>query len=533
MPENDKRPMRSVENPVLTGFNPDPSIVRVEDDYYIATSTFEWFPGVQISHSRDLVHWRVVSRPLTRYSQLDLRGRPNSGGIWAPALSYADGLFYLIYTDVRHWTGSFKDVRNFLVTAPHIEGPWSEPIYLNSSGFDPSLFHDDDGRKWLMNMLWDHRPEHNKFAGIVLQEYDPKQQRLVGPVENIFLGTELGLVEGPHIYKKDGWYYLFTAEGGTFATHAETVARAKQITGPYEVMPGNPLISSARNPELRLQSAGHGSLVQHKDGSWAFAHLCRRPLPNGRSILGRETALQNIVWEDGWPRLASGGQVPLDRFEAPDLPLHPWPETPARDDFDADTLSIEWQAPRVAIDEEMASLSARPGYLRLYGRESIVSLFEQSLVARPQKSFHVEASTCVEFEPEHFQQMAGLVAFYNTDSFYYLFLSHRPHSAKCLGLMRCERGNVTYPIEKEYPVDGWEKVFLKLVIRYDRISFYYSPDGETWTAAGWEQDASILSDEHAVPCGFTGNYVGMACQDLAGTRRHADFDWFEYRDLEA
>jgi xylan 1,4-beta-xylosidase len=524
--------MRTIQNPILTGFNPDPSILRVEDDYYIATSTFEWFPGVQISHSRDLVNWRVICRPLTRYSQLDMRGVQNSGGIWAPALSYADGLFHLIYTNVRRWTGSFKDVRNFLVTAPSIEGPWSEPIFLNSSGFDPSLFHDDDGRKWFLNMFWDHRPQHNNFGGILLQEYDPTKRALVGPVENIYLGSELGLVEGPHIYKKDGWYYLLTAEGGTYATHAETVARSRKINGPYDAMPGNPLISSARNPELRLQSAGHGSLVQHRDGSWSLAHLCRRQFPNGRSILGRETSLQNIVWKDGWPRLASGGQVPLDSFEAPELPLHPWPQARQRDDFDGNDLSIDWQAPRVALDESMASLKARKGFLRLYGRESIVSLFEQTLVARRQKSFHIEASTCVEFHPESSQQMAGLVAFYSTDSFYYLYLTRAPHAKRVLGLMRCELGNISYPVEKEYPVDQADKVYLKMVIQQDRIRFSYSIDGEQWAAVGWEQDASILSDEHAVPCAFTGNFVGMACQDLTGHRLHADFDWFEYRDLE-
>ncbi len=524
--------MTTIQNPVLTGFNPDPSIVRVEDDYYIATSTFEWFPGVQISHSRDLVNWRVVCRPLTRYSQLDMRGRPNSGGIWAPALSYADGSFYLIYTDVRRWAGSFKDVRNFLVTAPAIEGPWSEPIYLNSSGFDPSLFHDDDGRKWLLNMVWDHRPEHNSFGGILLQEYDPAQRTLVGDAKNIFLGSDLGLVEGPHVYKIDGWYYLLTAEGGTFATHAETVARSRTLQGPYEIMPGNPLITSARNPELRLQSAGHGSLVQHRDGSWSFVHLCRRPLANGRSILGRETAIQNIVWRDGWPRLASGGDLPRDQFDAPALPLHPWPQASARDDFDGESVSVDWQAPRVAIDAEMMSLTARKGFLRLYGRESIVSLFEQSLIARRQTAFHVEASTCIEFSPENFRQMAGLVAFYNTDSFYYLFLSRAPHSKRCLGLMRCERGNVTYPVEKEYPLDAHERVCLKLVIEDERIRFYYSIDGTHWSAVGWEQDASILSDEHVVPCGFTGNFVGIACQDLTGRRQPADFDWFEYCELD-
>ncbi len=524
--------MATIQNPVLKGFNPDPSIVRVGDDYYIATSTFEWFPGVQISHSKDLVNWRVVCHPLTRYSQLDLRGHENSAGVWAPALSYADGQFHLIYTDSRRWTGSFKDVRNFLVTAPDIEGPWSEPIYLNSSGFDPSLFHDEDGRKWLVNMIWDHRPGHNQFGGILLQEYDPRQQKLVGPVENIFPGTELGLVEAPHLYRIDSWYYLLTAEGGTFRTHAATVARSRSLQGPYDVMPDGPLISSAEYPDLRLQSAGHGSFVQHRDGSWSFAHLCRRPLSSGRSILGRETSLQSIEWHDGWPRLSSGKKIPEDTCVVPDLPPHPWPASPDRDDFDGARLGIPWQAPRVAIDDSMMSLSARKGHLRLYGRESITSLYEQSLVARRQQAFHVTATTCIEFSPEHFQQMAGLVAFYSTDNFYYLFISRAPHSKRCLGLMKCEQGQVSYPIEKEYPLDAHERVYLKLEIQDHRINFFYSVDGKTWAAAGWEQDASILSDEHAVPCGFTGNFVGLACQDLAGTRKHADFDLFEYRELE-
>lgn len=523
--------MNRVENPVLRGFNPDPSIVRVGSDYYIATSTFEWYPGVQISHSKDLVNWRVVARPLTRYSQLDLRGNPNSGGVWAPCLTFADGLFHLVYTNARRWTGIFKDAHNYVVTAPSIDGPWSEPVYLNSSGFDPSLFHDDDGRKWLLNMVWDHRPEKNSFGGILLQEYDPKQKKLVGPVENIFAGTELGLVEGPHLYKRDGYYYLVTAEGGTFRTHAITVARSRSIRGPYEVMPGNPLLTSSPHPELRLQSAGHGSFVENADGSWTLAHLCRRPLRNGRSTLGRETAFQGLEWVDGWPRLKGGGQVPLDIYEAPNLPLQAWPASPPRDDFDAPTLGIEWQSPRV-LPSDISTLTARPGFLRLIGRESITSHLEQSLVARRQCAKHVQATTCLQYEPEHFQQMAGIVAFYNTDAFYYLYVSRAPHSKKCVSLMKCERGVASFPVEKEYPVDGWENVYLRIEIDDGRISFGYSSDGVVFHAVGWEDDASILSDEHAVPCGFTGNFVGMACQDLAGTRLHADFDWFEYRELE-
>jgi xylan 1,4-beta-xylosidase len=227
-----------IQNPILPGFNPDPSILRVGDDYYIATSTFEWYPGVQIHHSRDLVHWRLLTRPLTRASQLNMLGDPDSCGIWAPCLTYADGLFWLIFTDVKRYGratapgvsgASLRDYHNYLVTSPRIDGEWSDPIYLNSSGFDPSLFHDDDGRKYLLNMLWDHRPGMNRFAGIVLQEYSVKQRKLIGNRKNIFKGTPIGLTEGPHLYKRNGWYYLLTAEGGTGWNHTVTLARSKKI----------------------------------------------------------------------------------------------------------------------------------------------------------------------------------------------------------------------------------------------------------------------------------------------------------------
>ena len=200
----------NVTNPILRGFNPDPSILRVGDDYYIATSTFEWYPGVQIHHSKDLVHWRLLTRPLRRASQLDMRGDPDSCGIWAPCLSYADGLFHLIYTDVKRYgrasiggtsSASLRDFHNYLVTAERIDGDWSEPIYLNSSGFDPSLFHDEDGRKYLLNMLWDHRPGQNRFAGIVLQEFSPSERKLIGKRRLIFRGTPIGFTEGPHLYQ--------------------------------------------------------------------------------------------------------------------------------------------------------------------------------------------------------------------------------------------------------------------------------------------------------------------------------------------
>ncbi len=323
-----ERPARpgtvTVTNPVLRGFHPDPSIVRVGEDYYLATSTFQWYPGVAIYHSRDLVNWRPAAQPLARTTLLDMRGNADSGGIWAPALSHDGERFHLIYTDVKSWGSAevFKDSHNFLTTAEQIEGPWSEPVYLNSSGFDPSLFHDTpgstvvdeggDGRKWFVNMRWDHRQGRNRFSGIVLQEYSPEERRLVGPRELIFEGTELGVTEAPHLFRRGGWYYLLTAEGGTSYEHAVTLARSRSLHGPYEVHPDNPVLSAVDAPGLPIQKSGHASFTNTPDGQWLLAYLCGRPLSEqGECPLGRETALQALVWgEDGWPRLASGGHHP-------------------------------------------------------------------------------------------------------------------------------------------------------------------------------------------------------------------------------
>jgi len=250
-----------INNPILRGFCPDPSILRVGDDYYIATSTFEWFPGVRLHHSRDLMHWRTLGHALTRRSQLDLPGDPNSGGIWAPDLSHADGRFWLIYTDVKANASGFTDSHNYVVTAPTLDGPWSEPVYLNSTGFDPALFHDSDGRKWLVQMERDYRPGRQSFAGILLQEFEAGASRLIGPVHRIFLGSPIGCTEGPHIYRRDGYYYLLTAEGGTSYGHACTMARSRSLLGPYELDPGTPFASTRRDLASPLPRVGHGSLV--------------------------------------------------------------------------------------------------------------------------------------------------------------------------------------------------------------------------------------------------------------------------------
>lgn len=533
-----------IKNPILPGFNPDPSIIRVGDDYYIATSTFEWFPGVQIHHSRDLIHWRLLARPLNRASQLNMLGDPDSCGIWAPCLSYDRGFFYLVYTDVKRYGrttqsggagASPRDMHNYLVTSTRIDGDWSDPVYLNSSGFDPSLFHDEDGRKYLLNMIWDFRPGCNRFAGIALQEYSREEQRLIGRPRNIFKGTAIGFTEGPHIYKRNGYYYLLTAEGGTGWGHAVTLARSHNLTGPYELHPDIHILTSRNRPDLELQRAGHADLVETQRGDTYMVHLCGRPLRNrGRCTLGRETAIQKMAWsEDGWLRTADGLGLPFSEVDGPELTEYIFPDSTAREEFNRPQLPIQFQWLRSPWPEELFSLSERPGYLRLYGRESLGSLFRQALVARRQQTHCFSASTAIDFEPETFQQMAGLVLYYNSSKFHYLYISMDESLGKHVRVMSCLPDQVqpdafTQPVA----IPAGKPVWLRMEVDYERLYFAYSFEGEDWQWIPNAFDASIVSDE-AGPAGnpnFTGAFVGICCQDIAGTRLPADFDWFEYRD---
>jgi xylan 1,4-beta-xylosidase len=544
-----------IRNPILPGFHPDPSICRVGASYYIATSTFEWWPAVRIYHSTDLVHWQHAAHAVTRTSQLDLRGHDDSAGVWAPCLSHADGLFWLVYSDVRAMLGAYKDVRNLVITAPAIEGPWSEPVELNRSGFDPSLFHDDDGRSSLLNQLWLHHPGRHPFHGIVLQEFDRATRRLVGPVKNIFMGTPLGVVEGPHVYKRDGWYYLLTAEGGTSFEHAATVARARRLEGPYEVMPGNPLLTALGAPKNRLQRAGHASWVETPAGEWYMAHLCGRPnewrdqsgaahaseYAGLHGLLGRETALQRLEWQaDGWPRLAGGGRWPAHEVAPPAsaVAAHRSTELPVRDDFDAPTLSAHWNSLRVPMTAAWMSLDDRPGWLRLRGRESLMSRYEQSLVARRLQHHQVRVGTRLDFAPLHFQQMAGLVVYYGTRANAYLHVTADPDTgARQLRLLDTRDGALHEPFAAQ-PLAAGD---VELAVEIDTLTmqFHWRQDDGAWLRFGQRLAVDALSDE--AQCkqidgffysfGFTGCFVGLACQDLSGSGLHADFDHFDYEVL--
>lgn len=545
-----------IDNPVLQGFNPDPCLIRVGGTYYMAVSSFEWLPGIRIYASDDLAHWVHRTDVLTD-RQVDLAGNPHNCGIWAPQLSYADGLFYLIYTDVKSTRRPFKDVRNYVITSPSIDGPWSEPAYLNGIGFDPSLFHDEDGSKWLLNVLWDHRiAESNKSVGITIQPYDPGLRRAVGRPVRIFAGTELRKTEAPHLYRCGDWYYLVTAEGGTGTGHSVTVARSRHLYGPYEVDPRNPMLTSSDRQDWPLQCAGHASLVSTPGGDWVIAHLCTRPIEGAYALLGRETALQRVVWDaDGWLRLKDGGHTPQLRFElpaeyaaqlrgaaapagngpsrgsAPDTAASTPPMLPptrARaahlftDEFDGPALQSNWNSPRLMPGGAWCSLDARPGHLRLTAGESPQSLFRHHLLAVRQTDIAFRAETELEYRPESFLQMAGLMLYLCESRYLYAFVSHDEEQGRVLSIMRAEEDH--FELEPPIPIAADGAIGLAVEVDGVRAAFRYrtDPDSE-WRNIGGSYSIGFLSG------GFTGSFVGIGVHDMEKLHgSHADFAYFRY-----
>jgi xylan 1,4-beta-xylosidase len=531
-----------IENPILPGFNPDPSFCRVGEDYYIATSTFEWYPGVQIFHSRDLANWRLVARPLDRADLLDMRGNPDSCGIWAPCLSHADGRFWLVYTDVKRYDGSFKDAHNYITTCKTIDGRWSARIHVNSSGFDPSLFHDADGRKWFVNMQWNHRspgtggnPANQSFDGILLQEWS-ETGGLIGPVTNIFPGTDRGLTEAPHLFRRGDYYYLTTAEGGTGYDHAVTLCRSREITGPYEVHPQTHLMTTRDTPGHAIQRTGHGQYVETHWGKCFHTFLMGRPIagPDGKGRfcpLGRETGLAEVVWgDDDWLYLANGTQQPDVGLA---LPSGATQAPQARTDYDFRAGKLHGDFQWLRTPETARIFRCGSDGLTLVGRESIGSWFEQSLVARRQEHPSYSAETVISFEPSLYQQFAGLVTYYNRFKFHALVLTYEPSVGRVLTILSCPgtfpTGGLSYPLAQPVAVPEGP---LRLQVRTHgavQQFFWATVDGDP-AAIGPELDAAVLSDEggRGEHGSFTGNFVGMIAVDISGSAREALFQSFSY-----
>lgn len=534
-------------NPVLPGFNADPSMIRVDDTYYIANSTFEWFPGVRLHESKDMVHWNLLPSPLSTTTLLDMKGNPASGGIWAPDLSYADGKFWLVYTDVKITEGAFKDMTNYLTTARDIRGPWSDPIKLNGVGFDASLFHDKNGRKYLVQQTWDHREYHHPFDGITLTEFDVNTMKLdPKTARTIYRGTDVKLVEGPHLYQKGDYYYLFAAQGGTVFTHEEVVARSKTLDADsFETEPDGPFITNFDTPDSYLQKQGHGALVNTPGGEWYYASLCARPWnheneskndPRGWSTLGRETSIQKVEWdENDWPRVV-GGHGGTTEVEAPkdailtDAPL----EHSRHDEFDQPTLDLDWNTLRAPFDESKGSFGN--GKLKLIGKGSLASNFDVSMIAQRWQAFNFNAETKVKFDPFSYQQMAGLVNFYNDKHWSWVFITYDENKGRVIEVAENNCGEYTsYLKDNAITIPAnIEKVWFRTKVRTQSYSYEYSFDGKEWHEVPVTLDAAILSDDYVLQNYggfFTGAFVGLAAVDYSGYEAEAEFDYFDYKEL--
>lgn len=523
--------MATVRNPILRGFNPDPSIVRVGDDYFVATSTFEFHPAVRIHQSTDLVNWTVRGHALT--DGFDLLGIPDSGGVWAPSLSHADGLFWLAYSIVRSMDGDDKDIDNFLVTAESIDGPWSAPVHLGSRGFDFSFFHDTDGTHWIVGVQWDQRPEHPSFSGLVLEQYLPDDKRTSG--EAVMLYQEPTLVEGPNLYRIGDWYHLLIAAGGTGWNHAITVARSRERTGPFERDPQPFVLTSRDAPGLPLQKAGHGELVQTPEGEWMLVHLASRPtlhLGQRFSTLGRETCLQHVVFDDaGWLRLAQGGHHAALEVEigahatagTRDDPSQGHPDRGFVELFDAAALdSRRWSTLRAPLSADVADLSSRAGWLRLRGGHSPASVFEQSMILTRVEEHRALFEVTMDATPTSPRELAGPIAWYDRSGWIWLQLAWDADEGRHVRVVMRDGGRTTRSAPIAVP-DGALRMRAMLDGPGLRFSLAPAGDGDVeWTAVPGVHPAWTLSDDHGERLRFTGLFFGVRADDLDGRGWSAD-----------
>ena len=549
-----------VQNPVLPGFHPDPCLCAAHGRYYLATSTFQWVPGVSLYESSDLAHWTCVGGALTG---LDLRGIPDSAGVWAPDLTFdeASGRFWLTYTVAKQIDGIFKDVENYVVTAEDIRGPWSEPVFVNASGFDPGFYH-EEGRHYVVNPQWDPRPlpGHHKFNGLVMQEFS-LERGLVGPARRV-LGNEDAvnwLREGPHVMRHDGWYYIACAEGGTGRRHRIRMARSRKLWGPYEVCP-EPLVC-AWCAEGELRKAGHGNFVQGPDGSWYVCFLCSRYLlrqdgaphvfdehEDGVSPLGRETALASVTWEDGWPRLATGGIVPPIEFEvagvsgagdahAGEKPVAAAGRYETTFAPGTDLWAEEWLAPR-RIAGGWWQLGEEG--LTLTGGDSPSSLFDRSALARRVTSHAWHAECSLSVSPAHYNQTAGLICEYDARAFCYAHVGLDEESGeRVVDVLTSDNGAFAMPAARMVVPEGAREVHLAIDVRNWDLTLSYAFEDASWQqvldAKGEPLvlDAGTMSDERVAGWSYTGTMVGVTCVDMWDKTARAVFSRFAYEDVAA
>lgn len=509
-------------NPIIPGFHPDPSICRVGEDYFLVTSSFEYFPGVPLFHSRDLVRWRKIGHVLTRPSQLPADPWRPSGGIYAPTLRYYAGTFYMVTTNTS--AGG-----NFYVHTQDPCGDWSDPIWVKQGGIDPSLFFDDDGRVYLTSTaevpsaLPAESDPAAPFFGIQQSEIDIATGTLLTEPRVIWRGTGGRWPEGPHLYKIGGRYYLMIAEGGTEQGHMETIARGDSPWGPWESCPHNPILSH-RSFHSPLQALGHADLCHSHDGTWWLVCLGIRTQGYPPTAhLGRETLLTPVRWDDaGWPHVGHEGRLRVE-MEGPAFATAGTNLTPVRDDFDDSTLGVEWNF-LCSPTSTFWSLADRPGTLRLQGSAATLDDGPPvAFVARRQAHFTCEAAAQLDFDPQADGEEAGITVWMNPHHHYDLFVTRRAglrHVAvrRRIGSLVAEVTHVPVPPGP---------LTLAIAAEPDRYTFAVTcATGEAQTLA--DAEPHYLAPE--VAGGFTG--VCFALYTTGGGRSAttpAYFDWFDYR----
>jgi alpha-N-arabinofuranosidase len=506
----------TVRNPIIPGFHPDPSVVRVGEDYYLVTSTFEFFPGVPVFHSRDMVNWRLIGHALTRDSQLPLQGARPSGGIYAPTIRHHAGTFYMITTNV---TGG----GNFYVTATNPAGPWSEPVYVKEQGgIDPSLFFDEDGTVYLLST--GGAPGTSNERGIYQSAIDIATGRLTSPPRLVWRGTGGRYPEGPHMYRVNGRYYLMISEGGTEYGHMVTIARSPSPWGPFEPCPRNPVVTHRDTyVDQPIQATGHPDLVQDPGGRWWMVLLAVRPQGGRFHHLGRETFLAPVAWDEaGWPVVNGGRGVEL-AMSLPGITPEPSPAPPVRTAFD-EALGPEWNHVRNP-DRAMYSLDARKGWLALRGTSTTLGdIASPTFVGRRQQHLGVRVATRVDFVPAREGEEAGLSVFHNATHRYEIGLRRRGAGREVFLRQTIGPSLSAVTASAEVTRDG--PVELEVAASPLEYTFSCVDAGGTRRRLGVAQTRYVSSE---VAGGFTGVYFGLYATG-AGSPASAPafFDWFDY-----
>jgi len=492
------------QNPIIKGFYPDPSICRVGDTFYLVNSTFQYLPGIPIFKSQDLVNWQQIGHCLTRPSQIEMKGVECSLGIFAPTLRFYQGKFYLITTNITKG--------NFIISATNPAETWSDPIFVNIPGIDPSFFFENE-RVYL---------QYAHEAAIWQVEINIETGALLSEPKIITLGSGGRDVEGPHLYRIQDYYYLLTAEGGTREGHMITLRRGTSIWGPFEECPHNPILTNRNQPSQLLQNVGHGDLVEDSQGHWWLVALGVRSV-NLKHHLGRETILMPVTWDEaGWPVVGKGfAEINIEAtLPQANLQLKP---TLQRDDFDSDPLSLKWNSLREFIDDQY-SLTERPGFLTLKASQaSLNDLGKVCFLGRRQQDFKCEVLTKMEFNSEKANEEAGLTVYGDRNHRFDLCLREDK--------VVLRKKSLDIVAETEANAHGNQIVYFKILANQLSYQFFYSFNNIDYLSIGETYTKHLATEVINAP--FTGVYLGIYCTGNGyETQAKAYFDYFIYESQE-